>query len=388
MLLEKDFPPDGRVENEIQALRKDGHSIDMSCITNKSSHIGEYLGGKVFRSHLSKINYKLSALALDLPFYFEFWRKNLYRILTEDKYDILHVHDLPLVEVALRLKKKFNIKVIADYHENRPEIMGYYPYLKVFPAKYIISLNKWHRYQEKVSSLVDRLILVTPEAKEYYANNYKVQSDNIHVVPNYANIDHLSAIPVHKDIVKSVSNQFSIVYFGDTGIRRGTLDLIKVASSLTDYSDMHFIIIGHSTEQNMLEKMVQELNLSNVELTGFMPFEIASSYLYGSKIGLCPFHRNTHHDTTYANKMFQYMYYGLPVIVSNCPSQQAIIEKEKCGIVFEAGNREALKKSILELYHDPAKRQKMGKAGNESVVKKYNWLNAGNEIKRLYSSLS
>jgi len=385
MLLEKDFPPDGRVENEIQALRKAGHSIDLLCITNKSSHIDEYLGGKIFRSHLSKINYKLSALALELPFYFKLWEKNLKRILSENKYDILHVHDLPLVEVALRLKKKFNIKVIADYHENRPEIMGYYPYLKSFPAKYIISLKKWHRYQEKVSSLVDRLILVTPEAKIHYAKNYKVRSDNIYVVPNYANIDHLSAISIRKDIVKSVSNKFCIVYFGDTGIRRGTLDLIRVASSLTDYPDMNFMIIGHSTEQNMLEKTVQKLNISNVELTGFMPFEIASSYLYGSKIGLCPFHRNIHHDTTYANKMFQYMYYGLPVIASNCPSQQAIIEKEKCGVVFEAGNREALKKSILELYHDPAKRQKMGKAGNESVIKKYNWQNAGDEIIRLYN---
>lgn len=388
MLLEKDFPPDGRVENEIQALRKAGHSIDLLCITSMSSHIEEYLEGKIFRSHLSTINYKLSALALDLPFYFKFWKKHLKRILSENKYDILHVHDLPLVEVALRLKKKFNIRVIADYHENRPEIMGYYPYLKTFPAKYIISLKKWHSYQEKVSSLVDRLILVTPEAKDHYVKQYKVPSDNIYVVPNYANIDHLSAIHIRKEIAKSVSNKFCIVYFGDTGIRRGTLDLIRVASSLTDYPDMNFIIIGHSTEQKMLEKTIQKLNVSNVELTGFMPFEIASSYLYGSKIGLCPFHRNIHHDTTYANKMFQYMYYGLPVIASNCPSQQAIIEKEKCGIVFEAGNREALKTSILELYHDTAKRQKMGKAGNESVIKKYNWQNAGDEIKRLYNSLS
>ncbi len=388
MLLEKDFPPDGRVEYEIQELFKRGHRVDMLCITNKKTNIGEYMSGKVYRFQQSKFIYKIGALALDLPFYFNFWCRNLKQVMQENSYDVIHVHDLPLVEVALRAQKRYGVKVVADYHENRPEIMKYYPYLKLFPAKYLVSLKKWHAYQRRVSPLVDALILVTPEAKTYYCNEFDLNPDRVYVVPNYAHIPTFSAIQLKSEVIDRISNKFYVVYFGDSGIRRGTLDIIHVAYELKEYNDIYFTIIGSSSEQHILEKAVKDLHLKNIDLTGYMPFPEASSFIYGAKVGICPFHRNEHHDTTYANKMFQYMYYGLPLIVSDCPSQRVIVEKEACGVVFEAGNCASLKQVILRLYNNPEERVSMGKRGHQVVMESYNWEKSGTQIAALYNQLS
>lgn len=387
MALEKEFPPDGRVENEIQQLINYGHSVDMVCLTKKETHVDNYMGGKLYKFHFTKFMYKISALALDLPVYFNFWCRNIEKVLKTERYDVLHIHDLPLIEVGLRIRRKHKLKLVADFHENRPEIMKYYPYLKVFPAKHIISLKKWHHYQERVSPVVDRLVLVTPEAKKYYIDKFGVDPGKIFVVANYANIDAFSKIVIDEEIVKSVKDKFCITYFGDTGVRRGTIDLIRVAAELKKYDNILFYIIGDSTEQHILEKEIKKLKLNNIILTGYMPFNKASSYLLGSKLGICPFHRNVHHDTTYANKMFQYLFYGLPVIVSDCPSQEAIVDTNEIGIVFNAGNVDTLKNAILTLYKNPEKREQMGIRGRELVMEKYNWENAGKELKKLYHSL-
>ena len=57
---------------------------------------------------------------------YEVITRNLKQVMQENSYDVIHVHDLPLVEVALRAQKRYGVKVVADYHENRPEIMKYY----------------------------------------------------------------------------------------------------------------------------------------------------------------------------------------------------------------------------------------------------------------------
>ncbi|MBE9491613.1 MAG: glycosyltransferase, partial [Bacteroidetes bacterium] len=149
----------------------------------------------------------------------------------------------------------------------------------------------------------------------------------------------------------------------------------------------HFVIIGESREQAYLQQLVAENNLTNVELTGYIPFEKAASYIMASKIGLCPFLRNLHHDTTYSNKMFQYMAYGKAVIASDCSAQANIVRKEECGLIFEAGNAADLAKQILKL-NDKQLLDKYGKIGLDTVNRKYNTKVGHQELIRLYQSLN
>ncbi len=390
MILDEEFPPDVRVEKEIRALERNGHQIYLLTYTRKDKSLTDsYNSAIVKRIVVSKLMYKFKALALALPFYFNFWKKFIESEIDKNDFDVIHVHDLTLVSTVLKIGRKHNIPVIGDYHENRPEIMKLYDHVKSFPGNILISVNKWQKFQAKYSNLLDRLILVTKEAKDYYIKNFGLEEKKVFVVPNYADLDNLSKFKIDDKIVRKYSNKFMLVYFGDTGSRRGTITVLETALELQNdikNNDVHFVIIGDSREQSKLEDKVIELKLKNVELTGYMPIEKAVSYFSAADAGLCPFLRNIHHDTTYSNKMFQYMAFGKPVIVSNCPSQANLVKENNCGLVFTAGDSKMLKQKIIDLKNKKTYKE-LSDNSLVCVKDKFNTSVADNELIKVYASL-
>ena len=51
------------------------------------------------------------------------WINSVSNFVEKNKIEVLHVHDLPLVGVALAVAKKYGIKVVADLHENHPAML-------------------------------------------------------------------------------------------------------------------------------------------------------------------------------------------------------------------------------------------------------------------------
>lgn len=385
MILESTFPPDERVENEINILISKGYNILLACrAKDKTYQVEEMPKLTIYRIPISKFIYKSSAVALQFPFYFKFWKKHLEKIIKQSKIDVIHVHDLPLVDVALKLSKKFGVPIVADYHENRPEIMKMYKFTKTFPGKYIISIKKWHEYQLQNTPKVDHLILVTEEAKDYYAKNYAINPQKITVLPNYISLNRFKKFELPDDFLPEFQKKFIVTYFGDTGLRRGLLSIIEAADLLKDKSNIHFIIIGTSKEQPIIEKKIEHLKLKNITLTGWIPISEAVKYINISKVGLCPFLRNIHHDTTYANKMFQFLALGKPVIVSDCTAQKNFVIKESCGLVFEAGNSKELSDRIIDLMENESEYELLSNNGKVSTHQKYNWEISNSEWTSVY----
>jgi len=388
MVLENPYPPDERVDNEISILTKKGFEIILVCVhrnQNRKIESERKENLLIIRIPLSKFIYKASALALELPFYFRFWEKHLSGILNENKVDAIHIHDLPLVKVGLGLAQRYNLPLVCDYHENRPEIMKMYNHVQTFPGKYLISTKRWSNYQLKYTPRVDRLILVTDEAKDYYINQYGIDSGKITVLPNYISLERFRSFNVGNKSTTDSGKAFTAVYFGDTGTRRGTLTILDSAEILKN-QDIRFLIIGDSREQETLEKKARERNLTNVTFTGRIPVIEALRLMNSSDAGLCPFLRNIHHDTTYANKMFQYMALGKPVIVSDCTSQANFVTKEDCGLIFKAGDSKELSDHILRL-RDKTTYETLSKNALRCVSEKYNWEEIGSRLTELYSNL-
>lgn len=389
MLLEEEFPPDIRVENEINTLLKNGHEIKLVCTTRKGLPKIEEKGKlSIYRLPLSKLLFKLRAFAIDLPIYYNFWYKNLNKIINWDQVDAIHVHDLPLAKVGCKLSLRHRLKYVLDLHENRPDIMKYYNYTNTFPGNILISLKKWERYQKKITPKADRLILITDVAKKDYVSRYKLQEEKVFSVPNFPNTDVLEDYKTDQEIIEKYKDKSMFLYFGDTGVRRGTLDIIESANLLKDKPNIQFVIIGSSREQSQLEKRIRDLGLTNVELTGYIAFEKITSYIKASKAGLCPFHKNLHHDTTYANKLFQLMYFGRPLISSDCIAQQLIIEKEKCGFIFPSGDAKILSHKIIKLTQlNKEEYDLMGENGRKAVLSKYHLEKGHKNLINIYNTL-
>ena len=387
MILENTFPPDVRVEKEIKSLTSIGHEIVLACSSPSSKdEVENWNDATIIRKRMPRFIYKSSVGCLRFPFYFNYWRKFLKSIFNKYKFDAIHLHDLPLAKVAKEFSIKHKIPFVLDLHENRPEIMKLYNHVRTSPGNVMISIKHWREYQKRYTKLADEIILITDEAKKDYINKYNLDAKKITVISNFVDLEDINLIPFDKDILNKYIEKFVVVYFGDTGLRRGTATIIQAANLLKEHKDIHFLIIGRSREDKYLKRLINELDLKNIELKGWIPIIKAISYIKASKIGPCPFLRNTHHDTTYSNKMFQYMAYGNPIIVSDCTSQKNLIEKEECGSVFEAGNAEDMAKKILVLKQSPKYKELSDNSFN-AVINKYNWKNAVKQLITLYQEL-
>ena len=78
---------------------------------------------------------------------------------------------------------------------------------------------------------------------------------------------------------------------------------------------------------------------------------------------------------------------GVPVICSNFPAWQEIIDSTGSGITVEPLVPEAIAAAILRLLQDPTEVIRMGLAGRAAALIKYNWEAEEKVLLSLYSSL-
>ena len=390
MILDSTFPPDPRVENEALTLIAAGHEVHLFCFSFlKDFKSREIIKGiQVYRYYCNQLTYKLSALAYTLPFYHRRLIKPIQKFVLETDINVIHIHDLQIARAVFNIES--SKRIVLDLHENRPEIMKYYSHVNSFFGKLLIYPSRWKKLEYHYISRCYKLIVVTDSAKRYYVSEVHVEPEKIVVVPNTIRQKFYENVIFDAAITSKYNNTFNLLYLGDTGIRRGTKELVQAIHIVKDtIPNVKLIIVGKSREDEILRHEVDALKLNEyVELTGWQNFETFQSYLKVSKIGFSPLHRNIHHDTTFANKIFQYMSFGLPVVASDSTAQKEVIEEYNCGLIHKAGNVQEIADCIIKLYQDENLIQELGENGLKGIQEKYNWESTSRELINLYATLS
>lgn len=394
MFLDQQFPPDPRVENEAHSLIKAGHEVYLFSLDYKKSGLqSETINGiEVHRYKASKLIYKLSALAYTFPFFHQLIKKKINHFLNKVKPEAIHVHDMLIAEAVMDANDRLvQPKYLTlDLHENRPEIMQFYPHLKRMPGKLLIKVDQWREKQKELIKRADKVVLVTEEAIQQAVTSTGEPVTKFVAVPNTIEKDIYFSYPINKSVTRKLKKGFDIVYVGDTGLRRGTDTAIKAMQLLIQkVPQAQLILVGKSSEDVYLTEMVQTLGLSaHVLFEGWQDVTLFPSYIYGAEVCISPLHRNLHHDTTYANKIFQYMAGGRPLVVSDCMAQANVVRSTNCGLVFEAANEKDLAALLYELYQNPTEARKMGENGLKAVKDQYHWENTSIDLISFYQGLS
>lgn len=391
MILDSDFPPDPRVENEALSLIGAGHEVFLFCVqySSKLPPKENYNGIRVVRYTYPKMVYKFSALAYTFPFYHNRLKNDIGSFISQNNIDIIHVHDIQIARAVFDINAKFNKKIILDLHENRPEIMKFYTHVKDFWGKLLIYPKRWQYFEEKYIKKSYRTIVVTQMAADYYIDKYDVSSDKFITVPNTVRKEFFDDPDLNTKIIKRYEKDFMLLYLGDTGVRRGTLLLLEAVNKLKEeIPNLKLVLVGNSKSDSVLRNYIKKNNLENyVEMLGWQDFSLFPSYIYASKIGFSPLLRNAHHDTTYANKIFQYLAFKKPVIVSDSTAQAELIRQENCGLVFENNSSKDLSLKIINLYKDNVFYSKLSENAEETIRVRYNWSETSKGMLNFYDKI-
>lgn len=377
MLLDNEFPPDVRVESEANSLIKKGHSV-----TILSYNFGGKLASENYKGIQIKrfrINKQLSKKALGfihrLPLYQLIWKYQINRIFRSELFDAVHIHDLPLCINSKHIRNKFNVKVVADMHENYPYLVAEQPYMNTLFAKLFLSKKKWFQKEKEWLLETSEIVCVADEMKARL-NKVLDNKVNINVVPNTLNFDtFLSTQKPVLGLNEKFANYFKVVYIGGFDPVRGLEYLIEATLKLVDkIPNLKIILVGDGVSSGILNDMVINHKIENfISFEGWQPNYNVQAYIEIADVCVIPHIKSEQTDNSSPNKLFQYMYFKKPVISSNCVSLENLIKQQQCGLIFENRNSNDLAKKILELYYNPQLIEELGNNGFKSVNSKYNW---------------
>jgi len=370
MLLENDYEKDLRVKREVRALYEAGFEVIVAAISfDKNFPPEKRENCLLYKNKIPSLIFKSSVGALKVPVYFNFWRKYVSKIIKDHPVDIIHVNDLPLSRVGLDLKKIYNAKLVIDLHENWPGLLRNAEHTRTFIGRLISSDKQWIRYEKNMLHEADLVITVVEEARDRVALLETVQ-EKLCIVSNTVDTE---AMPVFER--KKTDNNFTIFYGGAINKHRGlqiVTDAIKVLKERNISITLQ--IAGSGSYKKALEKQVKKNNISSrVVFHGQKTFIEMMEILSRSDAAIIPHLRNENNDASSPNKLYQYMYTGIPVISSDCISLKRIILETGAGFIYRNDSPAELASLLEQLYSNRHLLEGKGENGRTAVISHYNW---------------
>lgn len=284
----------------------------------------------------------------------KFWKKSL----NMEKPDIIYVAfpTIELAERAIKYGKKNNVPVVVDIRDLWPDIFNHNlnGILKILAQPYIYFMN--HK-TKKIMKQADNITATSPAMLEWgqkKGDRLENKDDKYFYMGYKSQAEGLEITDEQKNKIKLDKNSFNIVFVG-TLIKQFNFDiLIQVAQNLKE-ENVKFYICGTGNRFDEIKVKTQELE--NVIMTGWLEKEELNYILKNMNIGFAPYNNTFDFQSSISNKFAEYLFYGLPIIVTSDGTMAKTVEQNKIGIASR--DVEKITEFILKLKNDKDEYEKM-----------------------------
>ncbi len=389
MILDQPFPPDIRVENEASVLAEAGFEVILLILApDTRESVEEYQGFTIVRRYVpQKFRNWMRGLAGTIPILSWHIAREVRRLQKQYSFDVIHAHDLYMCGGALKAGRRAGVPVVADLHEVWVSVLGQYAWSTRFPGKLFISIRRWKTLEKKWASQAEKVIVITEEMRDRYTSLGCPESKVV-ALPNTINTETFDSYTVSETIIKTYASEFTLVYTGTINLHRGLGFLLDSMPLVLRQCNARLVLVGDGRIRPELEAQVESLGIADhVFFEGWRPQAEIKSYILSSDVCVIPLVKCEQGDMSLPHKLFHYMYFGRPLITTNCTHMQRVVEETDCGIVVPYGDHEALASSIIELHRNPLRRKQMGINGHRAVKEHYNWERSVRSLIEMYHDM-
>jgi len=323
------FPWDGRLEKICRSLQTAGYDVLVVARWRANENERETIDGL----NIWRIGYKVPP-KLSLPFPDNpLWTRGLKSIFNEFSPDIVIVREFFLVSCVQKALNNKKVPVLIDLAEHYPAAIRLWKKYNENPVYRFLSHNVKlpDQWEWRNISLADAIITVCDEQKIRLVRQYNFNPDNIEIIHNTPD---LSLFPKVQRKPKHSPKIFEHHGFltSDKPIAEFLELFVKFASVDKGFE---FWIAGEGDCLPELKQIVETNNAKNVKFLGKYNFKELPNILKDVDIGVVPFPPNEFNNHTIHNKVFDFMAFGIPLLVSDAVPLKRIVEEANCGISLQ-----------------------------------------------------
>ena len=295
--------------------------------------------------------------------------KNIYKKALELDADVYHFHDPEMIPTGLKLKKAGK-KVIFDSHEDFASDLLTKNYIPML-LRHIMSAT-FKVYDKWSCKKFDTIVTATPAIGKLYND----RGCKIIVINNFPIINELSVPKVEREKITC--------FVGAQTPIRGLVELVNAIEKV----DGKLYLAGPISSNDFKDELKSLPGWKKVVDLGILPREEVANVLAKSSVGLVTYLPALNHIDSQPNKLFEYMSVGLPVIASNFPLWNEIVEDNDCGLCVDPRSPEEITEAIRFFFENPDEVVRMGENGIRAVNNTYNWLPEEKKLIDLYDRLT
>ena len=123
-----------------------------------------------------------------------------------------------------------------------------------------------------------------------------------------------------------------------------------------------------------LKDNLKTISAVNTYFLSSVPYENLFQYTSDANLGIVLLeHINYSKKHASANKLFEYMACGIPVLISNSPELIKVVRKEGNGIIINEISPIEIAKTINKFFESHNSDKNLGYFGRKAFENKYNW---------------
>jgi glycosyltransferase involved in cell wall biosynthesis len=378
-------PFDRRVWSEATTLRDSGYLVSVICPKGPGyENSDETIDGIHIFRHPLPLEAR-GALAYPIEYLAAlFWEFVLsVKVARRHGFDVIHACNPPdlVFLIALLYKVCAGKSFLFDQHDVNPEF---------YEAKFGRRDLFWRLLNtaEKLTFKTADISIATNQSYRRIAiERGKMAPDRVFVVRSGPNLERVRKLP--PDAGWRNGRVFMVGYVGVISQAEGLdllLEAVEYIVRARGRSDIQFVVVGSGPEWQAIAQISGKMELDDyVTFAGRVDDQTLFTILSTADVCVNPDRVSPYNDISTMNKIMEYMAMGKPIVQFDVTEGR--FSAQEASLYAKANDPLDFGERILELIDDPARRERMGRLGQDRVKEKLAWRHEQPKLLEAYETL-
>lgn len=287
-----------------------------------------------------------------------------------ERADIYQFHDPELIPVGLLLKLAGK-KVVYDIHEMTALQIGVKPWIPRPLRRPLASM--FAAIERFAVGRFDGVTVPQIQMQKHYAPYAR----RVALTRNFVDV---------ADIPEPLPwcERPNILYAGGLSKERGMLNMVRAMPYVRDGHRLNLVGRCHPALLNEARALA---GWAKVDYTPEVPFDQIGSAYRRAALGLILYENSGQYHMAQAVKLFEFLAWGMPVVMPNFGEWTGFNEHFQCGINVETSDPYAVAAAINTLLDDPTLSDRLSENGRKLVSRQFSWDVEAPNLTRLYQEI-